>query len=78
MLVEDKDYTVKYRINKELGTAYVDVTGINNYSGTETVEFSIKSYTSQAQITCIDRVYNGKEQLIAFCSGGSISNEFQT
>lgn len=37
----DKDYTVSYKANIEVGTAQVIVKGVNNYSGTVTKDFSI-------------------------------------
>lgn len=41
-LVKDKDYTVKYTNNVNIGTAKVTVTGIGNFSGTITKTFTIK------------------------------------
>lgn len=40
-LKKDTDYTVSYKNNKEIGTATVKVTGINNYYGTLTRSFKI-------------------------------------
>lgn len=41
VLVEGKNYTVAYSDNRNAGTAKVTVTGINNYCGVKTVEFTI-------------------------------------
>lgn len=40
-LTKDKDYTVAYSNNREVGTATITITGINNYSGTLTDTFTI-------------------------------------
>ena len=40
-LVKDTDYTVTYKNNTEPGTASVTITGIGNYTGTKTVNFTI-------------------------------------
>ena len=39
----DYDYTVYYRSNKAVGTAYVDIDGHGNYSGEKSVPFKITS-----------------------------------
>ena len=39
----DYDYTVSYRSNKAVGTAYVDIKGHGNYSGEKSVPFKITS-----------------------------------
>lgn len=50
-LVEDTDYTVKYKNNKKIGKATVTITGINAYKGTIKKTFTIsakkgKTFTS--------------------------------
>ncbi len=40
-LLEDTDYTLSYKDNINVGTGKVSVTGIGNYTGTETKEFAI-------------------------------------
>ncbi len=42
-LVQGTDYTIEYSNNVNAGTATVTVTGINNYTGTLTVEFTIEA-----------------------------------
>lgn len=41
VLTEGTDYTVTYEANNTVGTAKVIITGIGNYTGTRTVEFTI-------------------------------------
>ncbi|MCR5539965.1 MAG: MBG domain-containing protein [Ruminococcus sp.] len=40
-LVNGVDYTVSYSANTEVGTAKANITGIGNYTGTKTVNFTI-------------------------------------
>lgn len=40
-LKKGTDYSVTYRNNKDIGTAYADIQGIGAYSGTRTIEFKI-------------------------------------
>lgn len=42
-LIEGKDYTIEYTDNKEIGTAKIIITGINNYTGSVTKSFNIIS-----------------------------------
>ena len=42
-LIEGKDYTLEYTDNKEIGTAKIIITGINNYKGSVTKSFNIIS-----------------------------------
>lgn len=41
VLVQNKDYTLSFKYNKNIGTASVTVTGINNYTGYKTINFKI-------------------------------------
>lgn len=41
ILVQDEDYLVEYEENVEIGIGKINITGIGNYTGSETVEFSI-------------------------------------
>jgi hypothetical protein len=47
VLTADTDYTVEYKNNTDIGTATITVTGINNYSGSLTADFTI-SHTTHA------------------------------
>lgn len=49
ILEQDKDYTVEYKNNVELGTASVTVSGIGKYTGTVEKTFSIKLAAPQIQ-----------------------------
>lgn len=42
MLVKNRDYTLTYKNNDAVGTAYVTITGIGNYEGSLQRSFSIK------------------------------------
>ncbi len=44
LLEEDKDYTLEYRNNVNVGTASVDVTFMGNYTGKITLDFEIQKY----------------------------------
>ncbi|MBE5926216.1 MAG: hypothetical protein E7270_04565 [Lachnospiraceae bacterium] len=62
-LVKNKDYTVKYSSNVNVGTAKLVVTGMGNYTGTVTKTFKIQA---RGMTTCIasaisDRTYTGKK-----------------
>ena len=67
LLVQDKDYTVTYANNTEIGKGTVSVTGIGDYTGTNSVEFSIKSSRTainEASVGLSQKsyVYDGKEK----------------
>ena len=64
-LTEDIDYTVDYTDNINVGTATVTVTGIVNYGGTKTVNFTINPKALVADETTLsetDFTYNATEQ----------------
>ena len=69
VLTEDTDYTVVYQNNVNAGTATVVVTGMGNYSGTQTATFTI----AKAVLTSVTLVqtrldYNGSEQSVSIAS----------
>lgn len=41
ILVQGEDYQVEYEENVEIGIGKINITGIGNYTGSETIEFSI-------------------------------------
>lgn len=41
ILVQEEDYQVEYEENVEIGIGKIHITGIGNYTGSETIEFSI-------------------------------------
>lgn len=57
------DYTVSYSDNTEPGTAHVTVTGRGNCLDTTSVKGTFKIYAdiSEAEVTLLDQVYNGKK-----------------
>lgn len=67
-LLEDKDYTISYKDNTEIGQATITVTGKGNYNGSITKNFTIvekneevKKDISQLEVTGIeDKIYTGK------------------
>ena len=78
-LVKGTDYTLSYKNNVSVGTATIVVTGRGNYIGTTQTTFQItgSNEKSQAIITCNNKAYNGTDQVIATCSGGTISGATQ-
>ena len=73
-LVKDTDYTVKYTNNINAGTATVTVTGIGNYTGTLTKNFTINkaSQTLSAEIVS-NTLSVGKTSKITANGQGTIS-----
>lgn len=63
-LALDKDYTVKYKNNKNAGKATLTITGIGNYQGTTTASFKIEPKDISrlaASLAYTSKPYNGKE-----------------
>lgn len=61
VLVEGVDYQVSYENNTNAGTARIIVTGIGNYTGTTTRNFTIaKGVTSLTIQGGLDKVYDGQ------------------
>lgn len=62
-LILDTDYTLNYYDNLNVGTAYIDITGIGNYTGSRRVSFKIvPKNISLATISNIDdQTYSGDE-----------------
>ena len=63
------------QVNNENNTNTEEVNNENNNNQEETEVVVNKDV---AEITCYNKVYNGQEQTIAICKGGTISNEKQT
>ena len=61
-LKQGRDYTVTYRNNVNVGSAYAVVTGKGNYSGSKTVSFAItkKPVTALSYSSVAAQVYSGK------------------
>ncbi len=62
VLTKDKDYTVTYKNVLDAGTATVTVTGMNNYSGSVFLTYSIvaKAITPTVTLSATSFAYNGK------------------
>lgn len=63
-LAEGTDYTLAYRNNTNIGTAYIDIKGIGNYEGTRTVSFNIVGDNALSNYTVYipniaDQAYTG-------------------
>ena len=60
-LEKDTDYKVEYTNNVNAGenTAVATVTGIGNYSGTKSLNFTINKAALTAIVTAQNKVYNG-------------------
>lgn len=57
-LVRDKDYTVEYQDNIEVGTAKVIITGVDNYTGEKVLEFAIeKAVPKYPKLTVSTAIY---------------------
>ena len=64
-LKEGTDYIVSYANNKNVGTARVIVTGINNYEGIVTASFKISAPLEEnvtVKLSKTELIYNGKTQ----------------
>ena len=67
-LVKDKDYTINYKNNTEIGTATIEITGKGNYTGNitknfnivENVENNVKDISKLSIKNIEDKVYTGK------------------
>lgn len=64
ILIENKDYTVKYKNNRKVGeTAIMTVTGKGNFKGTISREFTIeKQYISGLSVSVKPVAYNAKKK----------------
>ena len=62
-LVKDRDYTVKYENNVEIGTATYVITGIGNYEGSITGSFKITIALPEVEVDFVS--YNGTDKLFA-------------
>lgn len=59
-LKEGTDYNIKYSSNTKIGTAVVEITGKNNYSGTIGTTFEIRGNIEMAEVAAIaPQQYNG-------------------
>lgn len=63
ILVQEEDYQVEYEENVEIGIGKINITGMGNYSGSTTIEFSIVPRPiEKTDMFCNDVfIYSGKE-----------------
>ena len=71
-LVEGVDYEVSYSENVNAGTATVTITGKGNYTGTVTLNFTIKPAQIPAVGDIADVTYNGRDQTPAIVIDGLV------
>ncbi len=62
-LVKDRDYTVEYENNVEIGTATYKITGTGNYEGSITGSFKITIALPKVEVNFVS--YNGTDKLFA-------------
>lgn len=63
-LMENKDYTLNYKNNTDVGTATVTITGIGNYTGEKTYNYDIKKAPIIIDSSDYEGIYDGKEHSI--------------
>ncbi len=62
-MVKDRDYTIEYSDNTDIGTAYVTLTGSGNYKGTLEAEYEIKPSVIDLNDENKDDYYNLRNDL---------------
>lgn len=67
-LTKDIDYTVSYTNNVNAGTGNIVITGIGNYEGTITKEFTINKSNMNVKVTNYNGTYDGKSHTITLQS----------
>lgn len=75
-LTSGKDYKLTYKNNINAGTATVQIKGIGEYSGTETMTFTIKKVNNKITANNFTKIYSSKAQsfnLGAKAKGGTLS-----
>ncbi len=74
-LTEGTDYVLSYTDNVKAGTGYVTVKGLNNYSGTVTLDFTIQAQMSDAVAPIPDQLFTGepvKPKFTVTCGGNTL------
>ncbi len=74
-LVKGTDYTYNISNNTNVGQATITITGKGNYIGSKEVQFTINPIS--VTIECNNKVYNGQQQTIATCNGGTMTGANQ-
>lgn len=70
-LTEDRDYTLSFSNNKNVGTAKVTITGIGKYSGKLTKSFKITAYSVAEGNTGIEAVFENSSTEQPYEKGGA-------
>lgn len=70
-LTEDRDYTLSFSNNKNVGTAKVTITGIGKYSGKLTKSFKITAYSVAEGSTGIEAVFENSSTEQPYEKGGA-------
>lgn len=70
-LTEDRDYTLSFSNNKNVGTAKVTITGIGKYSGKLTKSFKITAYSVAEGNTGIEAVFENGSTEQPYEKGGA-------
>ncbi|MGN0531400.1 MAG: DNA/RNA non-specific endonuclease [Eubacterium sp.] len=65
LLTRGTDYTLYYTDNINAGTAHVEITGINDFTGSVTKSFIIKKATYTPTVSSVKCVYDGKPHYIS-------------
>lgn len=60
-LTLNEDYTVEYSNNTNAGTGTVTITGIGNYTGTVTKQFTIEKDNIKIEVSDNEVIYDGKQ-----------------
>lgn len=71
-LTADKDYTVKYEKQVNVGTATAVVTGVGKYTGSKKFTYKIKPYDAQSDVDKVITINNGAEMEVAYEKGGTM------
>jgi len=70
-LLNGTDYTYNISNNTNAGDATIKITGKGNYTGLKEIQFTINPIT--VTMECNNKVYNGTQQTIATCNGGTLT-----
>ena len=71
---EDKDYTIAYSNNTNAGTARVTITGVNNYAGTITKDFTINKRELIVVPNSLSKTYKASDPTLTY----NVSNAIET
>lgn len=81
LLVKDRDYTISYENNINAGNAIVNITGIDNYTGTKSIGFTINKAENTLTVSNPSIIYVGTEVNLAnnvYNNQGEVSYEIKS